>query len=146
MAEKSVAASNSAGHRAVPLPIARSIGVRPLWRLLPIKTEYRHWVAGGVGPNTNAIVRPHQVGMGIESGVHQRNGYALARESGIGVKSKACRKNTEGGLGVQRPGRLNRFMESGVSLAKQRPQQILLDACWTPTIGTSPKWVQSGLG
>lgn len=84
--------------------------------------------------------------MGIETGVHKRKGDALAREPRIGVKSKACRQNTEGRFCVQRPCRLNRLMESGVSLAKQRPQQILLNACWTPTIIASPEWVQSGLG
>ena len=84
--------------------------------------------------------------MGIESGIHQRKGYALTSESGIGVKSKACRQNTESRFCVQRPCRLNRLMESGVSLVKQCPKQILLDACWTPAIVTSPKWVQSGLG
>ena len=59
MTEKSVAAGYRAGHRAVPLPIARSIGVRPLWRLLAIKTEHRHRIVGCISPNTNAIVRPH---------------------------------------------------------------------------------------
>jgi hypothetical protein len=36
-------------------------------------------------PNTNTIPRLHQIGMRIEASVHQRDGYAFAGESGIGV-------------------------------------------------------------
>jgi len=99
-----------------------------------------------VSPNTNAITRPHKIGMRIEAGVHQSKGHAPAGESGVRVKSKACGQNSECGFRIEWPCRLNRFMEGRVSLRKQRPQQILLDACWTPTIVTIPERIPSGFG
>ena len=70
----------------------------------------------GVSPNSNAISRLHQIGMRIEAGVHECDGYAFAGESGIGVQAEAGRQHSESGLCIQRPYRLNRFMKGRVSL------------------------------
>jgi hypothetical protein len=53
--------------------------------------------------------------MWIEAGVHQSDGYACAGETGIGVQAEAGRQNSEGGLCVQRPCRLDRFMQRRVA-------------------------------
>src|SRR5713226_10697620 len=84
--------------------------------------------------------------MRIEAGVHQSNGYAFARESGISVQADARRQNSEGGLCSQRPCRLNRFMQGRVSFGKQRSQEILLNASRTRVIVTIPEWVPVGFG
>jgi len=99
-----------------------------------------------VSPNANAILGLNQIGVWIEAGVHQSDGYAFARESGIGVYAKAGRQGSEGGLCIQRPCCLNRIMQGRVSFGKQRSQEILLNASRTPVIVTIPERVPLGFG
>jgi hypothetical protein len=60
--------------------------------------------------------------------------------------AQAGRQNSEGGLGIERPHRLNRFMQGRVPLGKQRSQEILLNASWTRVIVTIPEWIPLGFG
>jgi hypothetical protein len=76
--QKAIAGGHCACHRAVPLPIARTVPVGPVRRFLRIKVENRHKVIGGVSPNTNGISRPYQIGMRIKASVHESDGYTLA--------------------------------------------------------------------
>jgi hypothetical protein len=84
--------------------------------------------------------------MRIKAGVHQSKGYALTGESGIRVQAKARRQNSESGFCVKWPGRLNRFMESGVTLRKQCSQQILLHTSWTRAVLAIPVGIPLGFG
>jgi len=108
--------------------------------------EYRHWIIRGVCPNTNAISRLNQVGVWIEAGVHHCDGYAFAGESGIGVQAEAGRQHSEGGLCIQRPCRLNRFMQGRVSLGQQRSQEVLLNASWKGAVLAIPIGIPLGFG
>ena len=56
--------------------------------------------------------------MRIEASVHQSDGYAFARESGIGVQAETGRQNSEGGLCIQRPCRLDCLMEGRVAFGQ----------------------------
>ena len=116
--QKAIAGGHCACHRAVPLPIARAVPIGPVRRFLRLKVEYRHRIMGGVGPNTNAISRLYQIGMRIEASVHQSDGDAFAGESGIGVQAEAGRQNSEGGLCIQRPCRLDRLMQRRVAFGQ----------------------------
>jgi len=84
--------------------------------------------------------------MRIEASVHQSDGYAFARESGIGVQAEAGWQNSEGGLCIQGPCCLNCFMQCRVSFGKQCSQEILLNASGTCVIVTIPEWVPLGFG
>jgi hypothetical protein len=84
--------------------------------------------------------------MGIKAGVDQCKGYALTGESGIRVQAKARRQNSESGFRVNWPGRLNRFMEGGVTLREQGSQQILLNTGRTRAVLAIPVGIPLGFG
>ena len=130
----------------MPLPIARTVPVGPVRRFLRLKVEYRHRIIRGVCPNTNAISRLYQIGMRIEASVHQSDGYAFAGESGIGVQAEAGRQHSEGGLCIQRPCRLNRFMQGRVAFGQQSLQEVLLNASWTRAVLAIPIGIPTGFG
>src|SRR5258708_34912106 len=92
--QKTIAGGHRARHSAVPLPIARAIPVGPSGRLLRLKAEHGHRITRGVSPSANAIPGLNQIGMWIEAGVHQRDGYAFSGESWIGVHAQAGRQNS----------------------------------------------------
>jgi len=84
--------------------------------------------------------------MRTKAGVHQSKGYALAGESGVRVQAKARRQNPESGFCVERPRRLNRLMEGGVTFRQQYSQQILLNTSRTRTVLAIPVGIPMGFG
>jgi hypothetical protein len=73
---------------------------------------------GRLCPHTNAISRLHQIGMWIKASVHQSDGYSLAGESRVGVQAEAGGQNSEGGLCIQRPCRLDCLMQGRISFGQ----------------------------
>jgi len=84
--------------------------------------------------------------MRIKANVHQSDGYAFAGESGIGVQAEAGWQNSEGGLCIQRPCRLDRLMQDRVAFGQQSLQDVLLNASWTRAVFAIPIGIQLSFG
>jgi hypothetical protein len=123
------------------LPVAAAVPVRPVRGFLFSKTKNMHRISRRIYPGVYAVFRLQQVRMRIETGIDQREGYALAGESGIAVQAQARRQNSESGLGIEWPHGLNRLVQRGVALGQKCSQQVFLNAGWTGIMLVLPEGI-----